>query len=85
MDMKFMQNVEEDNKSFRLIELILDIAGYLGVPVVAEGVETENQVHLLQNAGCEYVQGYYFSRPLPAAEFEKLIVRKIEAAKERQS
>ncbi len=85
MDMKFIQNVEEDSKNFRLIELILDIAGYLGVPVVAEGVETAKQMELLQNAGCEYVQGYYFSRPLPAEEFEKLIIKEIEAAKERKS
>ena len=77
--------MEEDSKNFRLIELILDIAGYLGVPVVAEGVETAKQMQLLQNAGCEYVQGYYFSRPLPAEEFEKLIIKEIEAAKERKS
>ncbi len=84
MDMKFIQNVEMDNRNFRIIELILDIAKYLGVPVVAEGVETETQMQMLQNAGCDYVQGYYFSRPLPAADFEKLIIREIEAAKERQ-
>jgi diguanylate cyclase (GGDEF) domain len=85
MDMKFIQNIEENNRDFRLIELILDIAGYLGVPVVAEGVETENQMLLLQDACCDYVQGYYFSRPLPAEEFEKLILRELEARKERQS
>ena len=85
MDMKFIQNVDEDTRSFRLIELILDIAGYLGVPVVAEGVETEHQMNLLKAAGCDFVQGYYFSRPLPAEEFEKLIMKEIEASKERLS
>ncbi len=85
MDMKFIQNVDEDTRSFRLIELILDIAGYLGVPVVAEGVETAHQMNLLKAAGCDYVQGYYFSRPLPAEEFEKLIIKEIEASKERKS
>ncbi|MBQ3701280.1 MAG: EAL domain-containing protein [Oscillospiraceae bacterium] len=85
MDMKFIQNVDEDTRSFRLIELILDIAGYLGVPVVAEGVETAHQMNLLKAAGCDYVQGYYFSRPLPAEEFEKLIIKELEASKEKKS
>lgn len=85
MDMKFIQNVDEDTRNFRLIELILDIAGYLGVPVVAEGVENARQMNLLKDAGCDFVQGYYFSRPLPAEEFEKLIMKEIEASKERLS
>ena len=85
MDMKFIQSIDENTRSFRLIELILDIAGYLSVPVVAEGVETEHQMNLLRDAGCEYVQGYYFSRPLPAEEFEKLIIKEIEVSKERKS
>ena len=84
MDMKFIQNIEENNRDFRLIELILDIAKYLNVPVVAEGVETEHQLRLLRDAGCDYVQGYYFSRPLPAADFEGLIQKEIEVKKERQ-
>ena len=85
MDMKFIQNIEENNRDFRLVELILDIARYLKVPVVAEGVETEHQLTLLRDAGCDYVQGYYFSRPLPAAEFENLILKEIEAKKEREA
>ena len=85
MDMKFIQNIEENNRDFRLIELILDIAGYLKVPVVAEGVENEHQLNLLRDAGCDYVQGYYFSRPLPAADFEGLILKEIEAKKERKA
>jgi len=85
MDMKFIQNIEENNRDFRLVELILDIARYLKVPVVAEGVETEHQLKLLRDAGCDFVQGYYFSRPLPAADFEGLIQKEIEVKKERQA
>ena len=42
-------------------------------------------MNLLKAAGCDYVQGYYFSRPLPAEEFEKLIIKELEASKERKS
>ncbi len=77
MDMKFVRNIENSETDFRLVELILDIAKYLDLTVVAEGVETKGQLDLLQNAGCNIVQGYYFSRPLPAEEFEKLIQREI--------
>ena len=74
MDMAFIQHIEHEEKDVRLVELILDIAANLKVPVVAEGVETETQLQLLKRMGCELVQGYYFSHPLPAAEFEKDIV-----------
>ena len=60
-----------NKKDVQLVKLILGIAGNLKVPVVAEGVETEAQLKLLRELGCELVQGYYFSRPLPAAEFEE--------------
>ena len=76
MDMGFIRNIERNERDFRLVELILDIAGYLKVPVIAEGVETENQLRLLRNAGCDIVQGYYFSRPLPADRFENEILKK---------
>ncbi len=74
MDIGFIQNIERNEKDFRLVELIVDIARYLKVPVIAEGVETENQLKLLRDAGCDLVQGFYFSRPLPAEEFEKKIL-----------
>ena len=74
MDIAFIRNIERNEKDFRLVELIIDIARYLKVPVVAEGVETENQLKLLKDAGCDIVQGYYFSRPLPADEFERTIL-----------
>lgn len=78
MDMNFIQNVRRDSKEFRMVELILDIAAFLKVPVVAEGVETEEQIGMLKQAGCELVQGFYFSPPAPAEEFEKLILKEIE-------
>ncbi len=79
MDMAFIQNIERNEQDFHLVELILDIARYLKVPVIAEGVETENQLRLLKNAGCDIVQGFYFSKPLPADEFEqKILVKAIK-------
>jgi EAL domain-containing protein (putative c-di-GMP-specific phosphodiesterase class I) len=82
MDMKFIRNVEEDVRNFRMIELILDIAKFLEVPVVAEGVETEEQMKMLKDAKCALVQGYYFSRPLPPQEFEELILREIKTERD---
>ena len=78
MDMKFVRNIEHNATDRRLVKLILDIAKYLKVPVVAEGVETDGQLRILKEAGCDLVQGYYFSRPLPAEEFEKLIEKELE-------
>jgi EAL domain-containing protein (putative c-di-GMP-specific phosphodiesterase class I) len=75
MDSSFVMNIDNDEKDLRLVELILDIARNLKMPVIAEGVETESQMTLLKNAGCDFVQGYYFSRPLPPEEFEVFIVR----------
>ncbi len=84
MDMKFIRNIETNETDRRLVKLILDIAKFLKVTVVAEGVETERQLKLLQDAGCDFVQGYYFSRPLPPEEFEKLIDREIKMEKEKK-
>ena len=83
MDMKFVRNIESSETDLRLVKLILDIARYLKLRVVAEGVETEGQLKLLKDAGCDLVQGYYFSRPVPPEDFEKLIEK--EMAIERGS
>ena len=58
MDIAFIRNIERNERDFHLVELILDIARYLKVPVVAEGVETEKQLKRLKEAGCDLVQGY---------------------------
>ena len=82
MDMAFVRNIEHSEKDFRLVEVVLDIARYLKVPVVAEGVETEGQLQMLKDAGCDLIQGYYFSRPVPPEEFEKLIIKEKDIVRE---
>lgn len=77
LDMQFIKQMEEDEKSMKLVELILDIARFLDVTVVAEGVETKSQLDMLKCMGCHVIQGYYFSKPVPASEFEKFIVKEI--------
>ena len=71
LDMQFIRNAFRDGKETRLIEIIIDIADYLGVPTTAEGVETEEQLQSLKAMGCDMAQGYYFSPPVPADVFEK--------------
>ena len=78
MDMKFVRHIEENETDFRLVQVVLDIAGYLKLKVVAEGVETEGQFRMLKDAGCDIVQGYYFSKPLPAEDFENLIEKELQ-------
>ena len=85
MDMKFVRNIVQSEKDFRLVGVVLDIARYLKVPVVAEGVETEEQLNMLKEAGCDLIQGYYFSRPVPPEEFEPLIVKEKQIEREKQA
>ena len=73
LDMKFIRDAFQDGRDTRLIEVIIDIADYLEVPVIAEGVETEDQLKALRAMGCDIVQGYYFSRPLPPEEYERFV------------
>ncbi|MBQ7278699.1 MAG: EAL domain-containing protein [Clostridia bacterium] len=73
IDMQFIRDAFADGKNTRLVEIILEIADYLQVPAVAEGVETHEQLKTLKDLGCQLVQGYYFSRPLPPQEFEAFL------------
>ncbi|WP_246180278.1 EAL domain-containing protein [Marinobacter changyiensis] len=75
IDPSFIQNLESDSNDLVLSEAIVIMAHKLGLKVIAEGVETEAQRQLLLSIGCDYGQGYLFSRPLPASKFEQLIAR----------
>ena len=78
LDMQFIRNAFSERRDTRMLEVIIDIADYLSVPVIAEGVETEEQMIALREMGCDYVQGYYFSRPIPAEEYEKFVLERKE-------
>ena len=75
IDQSFINNLAPDATDFALCEAIVVMAHKLGLKVIAEGVETEQQHDLLKQIGCDYAQGYLFSRPVPAADFDKLLVQ----------
>jgi diguanylate cyclase (GGDEF)-like protein/PAS domain S-box-containing protein len=74
IDYSFISNLAPDAPEFALCEAIVVMAHKLGVKVIAEGVETEQQLDLLKKIGCDYGQGYLFSRPLPPDKFEELLL-----------
>ncbi|MBR1905546.1 MAG: EAL domain-containing protein [Clostridiales bacterium] len=76
LDMMFIRSAFDKHNDTRMISIVIDIADYLGVPVIAEGVETEEQYLALKKLGCTIIQGYYFSKPVPAGEFEKFLLEK---------
>lgn len=73
LDMAFVKHIHEDFKALRMVEIVMDIARLLNVKVVAEGVEVEAQHEILKKIGVNLIQGYYYSRPVPAREFEVFI------------
>ena len=73
LDMLFIRNAFSEKGNYRLLEITVDISRCLSVPMIAEGVETEEQVKTLKKLGCDIVQGYYFSRPVPPDEFERFL------------
>ena len=73
LDMGFIRSAFSEGGNTRMIRVIVDIAQALKVPMIAEGVETKEQMLALRELGCDIVQGYYFSRPVPADEFETFL------------
>ena len=69
IDMSFIRNMEKNERNLKLVKLIIDIAKFLNVPSIAEGVETESQLETLKKMGCEIIQGFYFSKPVPPQDF----------------
>ena len=72
LDMKFMSHCKVEGRSENIIASIIRMAKWLHMPVTAEGVETKEQADFLKSIGCEYVQGFYFAKPMPIEEYEKL-------------
>lgn len=72
IDMRFLSDTENEARSENILAAVVRMAKWLNLPVIAEGVERKEQVLFLKSIGCEYVQGYYFARPMPIEEYEKL-------------
>ena len=77
IDMSFVQGIEEDPKDAAITRTIISLAKNIGLEVIAEGVENEQQFVFLQQHGCNEVQGYYFSPPLPLAAVTDLLAGKL--------
>jgi len=75
IDQSFVCDLASDPNDLALAEAIIVMGHKLGIRVIAEGVETREQLKLLMAAGCDYAQGYLFSRPVPPEEFEKLLTK----------
>ena len=73
LDMQFIRSAFKGTRDTRLLEAMIRLAGTFNLMTIAEGVETEDQYLALKEMGCDIIQGYYFSRPLPADEFERFI------------
>ena len=73
IDQSFVQNITQDSSAIDLLRGIIDIAHTLKLTAIAEGVETREQLETLIDHGCDVLQGFLFSKPLPPAEFAKLL------------
>lgn len=73
IDQSFVGNMEQKRENMEIVRTIVSLAHSLGKSVIAEGVEEESQLNVLKALGCEYGQGYHFSKPLPHAEAEALL------------
>ena len=73
MDKGFIDNADTGDGGDAIIESVIRMAHRMGLPVISEGVETEEQRDSLRSMDCDFVQGYYYYRPMPKEEFEKLL------------
>ena len=73
LDGQFIQGEMEKPADKGILQFIMNLARWMNINIVAEGVETYEQLERLQKFACECAQGYYFARPMPVAEFEKLL------------
>jgi EAL domain-containing protein (putative c-di-GMP-specific phosphodiesterase class I) len=74
IDQAFVQDVDTDTNDAAIVKAILAMAHSLQLKVIAEGVETQEQVSFLRQNGCYSIQGFLFSQPISAAEFEEMLM-----------
>lgn len=75
--MQFMDNLEGNEKASIILEAVIRMAKWMKLPVVAEGVETRKEWNYLKSMECEMVQGYYFYKPIPQADFCEVLDQEV--------
>lgn len=75
IDKEFFKNLENNKRAQIIIETIINMCKKLKIKTVAEGIETKQQVEFLKKIGCDIIQGYYFSKPIPVEDFENRYLR----------
>lgn len=73
LDKSFVDDIAVDSISLNIVDNVIQISKNIGLKTVVEGVETEEQLQILQELHCDYIQGYYFSKPLPGEEIYRLL------------
>jgi EAL domain-containing protein (putative c-di-GMP-specific phosphodiesterase class I) len=73
LDAEFFRGNADEKRKEAVVSEAIKLAKRLNMRTVAEGVEAKEEVEFLERQGCDMIQGYYFGRPMPAAEFEKLL------------
>ncbi len=85
VDRTFVQGIVDSPVDSAIVRAVIDLANAMGISAVAEGVETEDQLAGLRMLGCPVAQGFYFSQPLPAEEFDELLTRHFAPTTDLQS
>ena len=73
IDREFIKDLPQDRDDLEIVKAVILLARTFGLKTVAEGTETEEQVRILKDLGCDYAQGFYFSPPLPPEDFERYL------------
>lgn len=78
IDMRFLFGFESSSRAGNILTSVIRMAKWLNIPVIAEGVETKVQVDFLRSIGCDRMQGFFFSQPLPMEDFEHKLAEKVD-------
>ena len=70
IDMAFLKKAKDEERSKKILQMVIGLSKHLDMPVITEGVETAEQVAFLSEMGCDMFQGYYFAKPMSIKEFE---------------
>lgn len=80
IDRSFVHQIQSENRKYHVVDTIVTLGQQLGLSVIAEGIETVQQLDWLQKLGCQFGQGYLFSKPLKAADIERIYLKKASPA-----